>query len=935
VSASIHTPDQRLRVFVSSTLDELAVERRAAQRAITALRLTAVMFESGARPHAPQSLYRAYLTQSDVFVGLYWQEYGQTAPGMQVSGLEEEYELSAALPRLLYIKTPALGRDPRLAGLLSRIEREASGCYRMFRTPGELGRLLREDLAILLSERFAAARLAQEASRADDPARAEGQLVVGDIPREPPEFVARRAGDLLAEVTGRGKAAVVCAVTGLRGVGKTQIVAAYARERVNAGWGLVGWVNAESADTLAADLARLAGRLGVADPEGDSTESARRLREHLAARAGSGLLVFDNATAPEVLRPFLPATGGTQLVITTTDQDFAELGEPVEVPVFTRVESVRYLLARTGLADEDGADAVAGALGDLPLALAQCAATIRRQHLSYPGYLEQLRSMPVEEVLRAAPGGDYPDAVGAALLLSVRAAEASDPTGLAGLLLRVIAAMSPDGIRQSVLAGLGQPPGTEYGAAAAIERLVVGSLLTWSVSGDTIIMHRLLGRVLRERDQASGHWPSTLDAALHLLVPQLFPEEDAWSKRDEGSHLIAQIDALWNTTPTASPGSHDQLVVLLQARTWAVRQLWAVADYNRAVDLGSKVLADSERVLGPDHAVTLTARDYLAEACRPAGQLDRAIAMHEHNLASRQHVLGTDDPDTLTSRGNLASACIDAGQLERATELHEQNLADRERINGGEHPDTILGRNNLASAYLAAGDTSRARQLFHQALLGMERTFGPDHPKTLKTRNNLAAAYADAGRTDQAIMLDEYTFACRERVLGADHPDTLRSEANLGFHYWRAGRLDEAIARGEHNFASRVRVLGPSHPETLMTRNNLASAYASSGRVDEAILLNQQNLADRRRILGPDHPDTLRSQGNLADNYATTGRFDDAVALHEETLAGRLRVLGPDHPLTLRSAEQLAAARTSARSDAEARNRDQPAPDDQRWPPEA
>jgi hypothetical protein len=81
----IRTPDQRLRVFVSSTLGELAAERRAVARAISALRLTPVMFEAGARAHPPRELYQAYLAQSDVFIGLYWQQYGQIAPGMQVS----------------------------------------------------------------------------------------------------------------------------------------------------------------------------------------------------------------------------------------------------------------------------------------------------------------------------------------------------------------------------------------------------------------------------------------------------------------------------------------------------------------------------------------------------------------------------------------------------------------------------------------------------------------------------------------------------------------------------------------------------------------------------------------------------------------------------------------------------------------------------------
>src|SRR6478752_1418830 len=163
VDEVIQTPDRRLRVFVSSTLGELADERQAVARAVSALRLTPVMFEAGARPHPPQDLYRAYLAQSDVFVGLYWQQYGWVGPGMDISGLEDEFQLSQALPRLLYVKAPAPDREPRLTEMLARIEAGAAESYRHFRTPAELGRLVRDDLAMLLSERFAAARPAAAA----------------------------------------------------------------------------------------------------------------------------------------------------------------------------------------------------------------------------------------------------------------------------------------------------------------------------------------------------------------------------------------------------------------------------------------------------------------------------------------------------------------------------------------------------------------------------------------------------------------------------------------------------------------------------------------------------------------------------------------------------------------------------------------------------
>src|SRR6266478_6020488 len=104
----IRTPDQRVRIFISSAL----------RAAVVGLRLVPVMFELGARPHPPRDVYRSYLEQSQIFVGVYWQSYGWVAPGEQVSGLEDEYLLSEGMPRLIYVKGPAPDREPRLAEML-------------------------------------------------------------------------------------------------------------------------------------------------------------------------------------------------------------------------------------------------------------------------------------------------------------------------------------------------------------------------------------------------------------------------------------------------------------------------------------------------------------------------------------------------------------------------------------------------------------------------------------------------------------------------------------------------------------------------------------------------------------------------------------------------------------------------------------------------
>jgi hypothetical protein len=180
-----------------------------------------VLFELGARPHPPRDLYRAYLAQSDVFVGLYWQRYGQVGPDMEISGLEEEFDLSEALPRLLYVKAPAPGREPRLADLMARIRQEAS--YRTFGTPAELGRLVRDDLAVLLSERFAAAPTPSPVTAA--PPRTSSRAAPA-LPVSTTSLVGREQaiGEVVALI-GHDQARLVT-LTGPGGVGKTRLVLA-------------------------------------------------------------------------------------------------------------------------------------------------------------------------------------------------------------------------------------------------------------------------------------------------------------------------------------------------------------------------------------------------------------------------------------------------------------------------------------------------------------------------------------------------------------------------------------------------------------------------------------------------------------------------------------------------------------------------------------
>ena len=187
----IRTPDQRLRVFVSSTLKELEPERRAARTAIERLRLAPVMFELGARPHPPRELYRAYLDQSDVFVGVYGREYGWIAPDEEISGLEDEWRLAPRdMPRLIYVKQAA-DREERLAALLARIRDDDRASYKPFADAAELAELVEADLATLLAERFDASRAPTPAAPPPGPTPAAESMPGGRIPTPYSEAVGR------------------------------------------------------------------------------------------------------------------------------------------------------------------------------------------------------------------------------------------------------------------------------------------------------------------------------------------------------------------------------------------------------------------------------------------------------------------------------------------------------------------------------------------------------------------------------------------------------------------------------------------------------------------------------------------------------------------------------------------------------------------------
>jgi tetratricopeptide (TPR) repeat protein len=417
--------------------------------------------------------------------------------------------------------------------------------------------------------------------------------------------------------------------------------------------------------------------------------------------------------------------------------------------------------------------------------------------------------------------GDFPPSEPPAdPMAELAAIWAGEPGGVAAGVLELMSVLSAAGIRRDLVcaAGPAGPLGGERAAeadavAAALEQLAERSLLSSSLDGRVVSADRPVLRAVRDHLAEQERLADACRAAASVLEARC---ETLVGSRDRLAVLDVpdQVKALRDVV-AGLPSAPDAELAgpLLRLRGWVLYHLNALGNRaQQAIIIGEPLIADQERVLGPDHPDTLAARNNLANAYQAAGRTDEAVTLHEQVLAGRKRVLGPDHPHTAQSQKNLAAA-------RRAARVGEA-IADKQ---ARADPETIA-----LQAQASAGLGAVA--LHARVLADRQEMLGPDHPDTLAARNNLALAYHTAGRTDEAIALHEQALTDRERVLGPDHPGTLNSRSNLAVAYHAAGRVDEAVVLHEQALAGRERVLGPEHPDTLAARNNLANAKRAAGR---------------------------------------------------------------------------------------------------------
>jgi tetratricopeptide (TPR) repeat protein len=150
----ITLPHMKPTIFLSSQIGVFKEERRRLADMIEQeLDLVACRFEGLSRPHPPREVYQTYIEQSQLFVGIYGEEYGwiDEKAGMQISGIHDEWRIATArdMPRLAFVRT-STPKDPRLQEMIDKEIRSIS--YVPFSTSDELVQAVKQSLQQLLRE---------------------------------------------------------------------------------------------------------------------------------------------------------------------------------------------------------------------------------------------------------------------------------------------------------------------------------------------------------------------------------------------------------------------------------------------------------------------------------------------------------------------------------------------------------------------------------------------------------------------------------------------------------------------------------------------------------------------------------------------------------------------------------------------------------------
>jgi tetratricopeptide (TPR) repeat protein len=640
------------------------------------------------------------------------------------------------------------------------------------------------------------------------------------------------------------------AVTGLGGVGKTQLVLAYIQRHETRYHERVFWLPAQDPETLDRRYADIAARLRL--PGKDTANQAyvvHSVRLWLEENE-DWLLVFDNAESTDILRRYLPAAGRGHVLVTSRDQIWRDV-PVVNLGPWSRAESMEFL-AQLGGPAARARDDVAELLGDLPLAMEQAFAYVRETGTSLADYRRLLETRDIE-THRMSGASSYETTVLTTWRVSIERVRLLMSPAVD--LFSVLIFFAPEGIPRGLVheAGaqisglLGRIARDDLGYDRLVAALARYSLI--SITDETIAVHRLVrtyGRHRLSRRQAkrfAGTAVRVIQASLPAdgrdhtqwwICARLLPHaleaaaaaEQHRAEPEITARLLTSIGIYLQASAQLTQ-AHEMLLRALRLRIAARRQSDALAaESHNNVGVVLRILGSPgdarehhERALAihqaqrPLDRLALAAdHSYMGLVLRSLGNPAEALRYLQDALELRGSVLDQRHPRIGTDHNNLALVLRDCGILHEARQHHEQALSIHRKALGDQHPSLATDLGSLGDTLRELTDITGAVRCHRQALAIRAAAFGLDHPAVATSLNNLAVALFDSGDVVEAQQSLTRAMKINTAVYGLAHPRLAVDFNNRAVVLDALGDARGALDSHERALEIARRCYEPQHP---------------------------------------------------------------------------------------------------------------------------
>ncbi|VAW33426.1 hypothetical protein MNBD_CHLOROFLEXI01-4938 [hydrothermal vent metagenome] len=695
----------------------------------------------------------------------------------------------------------------------------------------------------------------------------------------------------------------VIAVTGMGGLGKTQLAVEFCYRYGRYFSGGVYWMSFADANNIAAELSIIGGQRGMGlYREADQLTLADRVDQVKRAwqEPIPRLLIFDNCEKEMLLSKWLPVTGGCRVLLTSQRGIWSpELGvTQLPLPVLHRAESVTLLQKLVPHLNKTVAKAIAKEVDNLPLALHLAGSFLRRyQQISPSRYLAQLQSQsslqhpslqghgtqhsPTAHKLHVArtfeinlaqlDPDDEVDRVARQLL--ARAACFAPGELIPRTLLLTTVLREHEGIMAELLANDG------------VNRLVTLGFL--AQQGHThLSMHRLLvtftQQTVRELDNAQADVEKSL---IKALDEQRFGYWQLATLPFSPNHILHIMHAaLAHATSQAA-----QLVTL-----WGCH-LRDVGLFTEAEQFLCQALRIHEQTVGQHHLDTAQSLGLLGNLYLRMGNMQLAQTYCEQSVAIIENLPQNCSPQ-------LAQGLYQLGTIKMAQSWFEQGelyltkaLAIWKQIYGYDPIEMSKQRLNLGVLYMRRGDYKKAHTIFERILATVEEHIDSQHQFMAIVLTYLADICFFLGDEERAFTLMKRALSIHEETAGATHLTTAYSLNDWGWLLVMKGDLAEAQPYLERALEIRQRVIGQYHRATANTLQHLGDLFLKRGEPAMAKSYLDQTLAIRQQILRPEHVEIAFSFLSLGELCLVTAKGQEACAFFEQAWSILEKTVLPTH----------------------------------------